>query len=180
MSTVTGLLTLEDFLALPEEKPALELIDGEVCRKPVPKESHSYAQLGIIKALLTDPHTAPGHIRPELGISFPSELAGNHRVPDVVYFLPDRRPSHPYPLLAPDLAVEIRSEGQGLDLVRKRLSFLRERGTRCTLLVDPATRTVEVHDDGRTWIAHEGERVTLSGLDGFSFLVDGLFEQDLP
>ena len=178
MSTATGLLTLEDFLALPEEKPALELVDGEVCRKPVPKESHSYAQLEIIKALLIDPHTAPGHIRPELGISFPSELVGNHRVPDVIYFRPGRRPSHPYPLVAPDLAVEIRSEGQGLELVRKRLAFLRAQGTRCTLLIDPLTRSVEVHDDGRTWTAHEGEQVTLTALDGFTFLVDGLFEHD--
>ena len=137
MSTATGLLTLEDFLALPEEKPALELVDGEVCRKPVPKESHSYAQLGIIKALLTDPHTAPGHIRPELGISFPADLIGNHRVPDVVYFRPGRRPSHPYPVVPPDLAIEVRSEGQGLELVRKRLSFPRERGTACTLLRAP-------------------------------------------
>lgn len=178
MATATRLLTLEEFLALPEEKPALELIEGEVCQKPVAKEAHSYAQLGIIRALLLDEQTARGHIRPELGISFPAGLRDNHRVPDVVYYRPERRPPHPYPTEAPDLAVEVRSEGQGMERVRARLAFLRERGTGSTLLVDPQRRLVEVHDGDRSWTAHNGETVTLEQLDAFTFAVGDLFDPE--
>jgi hypothetical protein len=44
------------------------------------------------------------------------------------------------------------------------------------LLIDPITRLVHVHDHGREWTAEPGETVALTGLDGFSFAVSGLFE----
>jgi hypothetical protein len=34
-------LTLEDFLALPETKPASEFIDGKIIQKPMPQGKHS-------------------------------------------------------------------------------------------------------------------------------------------
>jgi Uma2 family endonuclease len=40
MTTATRLMSLAEFHELPEETPAFELIDGEVCRKPTVKEIH--------------------------------------------------------------------------------------------------------------------------------------------
>ncbi len=34
-------LTLETFLAMPDTKPASELIDGEISQKPMPQGEHS-------------------------------------------------------------------------------------------------------------------------------------------
>jgi Uma2 family endonuclease len=34
-------ITLEEFLKLPETKPASEYIDGEIIQKPMPKTRHS-------------------------------------------------------------------------------------------------------------------------------------------
>ena len=81
----------------------------------------------------------------------------------------------PYPDEAPDLAVEVLSEGQSRRAMRERLAFLREHGVPATLLVDPEAETVHVHDNGREWVANAGETVEMPGLDGFSFAVVDLF-----
>ncbi len=41
----TKLLTLDEFLKLPETKPASEYINGEIIPKPMPKGKHSRLQL---------------------------------------------------------------------------------------------------------------------------------------
>jgi Uma2 family endonuclease len=54
-----------------------------------------------------------------------------------------------YPSFAPDLAVEIRSEGQTLGSQREKLAFSRQHGSVATLLVDPERHTIEVQDGDR-------------------------------
>ena len=44
-------VTLEEFLALPEIKPASEYIDGKVIQKPMPKARHSRLQGKLIDAI---------------------------------------------------------------------------------------------------------------------------------
>ncbi|MFN6567014.1 Uma2 family endonuclease [Dendronalium sp. ChiSLP03b] len=44
MSATTSQLTLEEFLKLPETKPASEYINGEIIQKPMPKGRHSRLQ----------------------------------------------------------------------------------------------------------------------------------------
>ena len=97
-------------------------------------------------------------------------------MPDLAYFRAGRELSKPYPSDPPDLAVEIRSEGETVAQQQARLAFLRAQGTGCTILVDPITRTVHLHDHGREGAAKPGETVTLDGLDGFTFAVAKLFE----
>lgn len=41
-------ITLEEFLKLPETKPASEYIDGKVFKKPMPKTRHSRLQSKLI------------------------------------------------------------------------------------------------------------------------------------
>jgi Uma2 family endonuclease len=40
----SNILTLEEFLHLPETKPASEYIDGKVIQKPMPQAKHSLIQ----------------------------------------------------------------------------------------------------------------------------------------
>jgi Uma2 family endonuclease len=53
-------LTLEEFLTLPEEKPALEFAEGMVTRKVSPKYEHSALQTGLV--LLLDRLTGAGKL----------------------------------------------------------------------------------------------------------------------
>ncbi len=41
MTVATRRFTLEEFLKLPESKPASEYIEGEIIQKPLPKIKHS-------------------------------------------------------------------------------------------------------------------------------------------
>lgn len=178
MTTQTSLMTLDEFLRLPETKPYTELINGVPEQKPVGKQPHSIAQVNLAVLLRLHRATSDGRTLTEQGFRFPRTTLGNLRVPDVCFYLEVHRPDpgEDYPDLPPDLAAEVRSKGQSLLRLRDRLAFLRERGTRCTLLIDPETRTVEVHDGERIWTAGAEDDVTLGYLDGFAFKVRELFE----
>lgn len=176
--TTETLLTLEEFLALPETRPFTELIDGVPCQKPVGSEKHSRAQGNLYFLLRTHARTRRGRSRTELGVQFVRTSRGNFRVPDVVYYLPENvdRSDSKYPARAPDLAAEVMSEGQSRATVRRRLEFLREQGTISTLLIDPEDETVEVHDGESAFTARGDDQVTLAGINGFSFAVRDLFK----
>ena len=177
MTAPSRLMTLAEFLELPETEPYTELIDGELCQKPVGKNRHSAAQGNLFRLLARHPATASGARRPELGFRFPRTSRGNLRVPDVSYYLPGYvpDPDEDYPERAPDLAAEVRSKGQSITPQRERLAFLRSQGTRCTLLIDPEAQTVEVHDGERTALASGDGEVRLEALAGFSFGVAELW-----
>jgi Uma2 family endonuclease len=171
------LLSLDDFLALPETEPASELIDGEVVQKPLTRVKHNRVTRRLARLLDAHPGTADGEWLPEQSLVFRRAGRGNLRIPDLVFFARDRLPANEdYPDEPPDLAVEVRSPGQTLAFLRRKLAFLREQGVDCTLLIDPDARTVEVHD-GERFETHSGSgTVTLASLGGFSFDVDQLFE----
>ena len=49
--TSTKTLTLEEFLKLPETKPASEYINGKVVQKPMPPGKHSKLQGKLVTAI---------------------------------------------------------------------------------------------------------------------------------
>ncbi len=51
MTTTTQPVTLEEFLQLPETKPASEYIKGQVFQKPMPKSRHSRLQGRLMRAI---------------------------------------------------------------------------------------------------------------------------------
>src|SRR5438128_379022 len=89
MATVSKLLTLEEFLKLPEEKPALEYAEGEVTQKVSPQGHHSALQDFLCEFVNR-------FARPlKLARAFPelrSTFAGVSRVPDVSVYLWARLP----------------------------------------------------------------------------------------
>ena len=44
-------LTLDEFLQLPETKPASEYIDGQIIQKPIPQGKHSIVQSELVPAI---------------------------------------------------------------------------------------------------------------------------------
>ncbi|MBA2448367.1 MAG: Uma2 family endonuclease [Chloroflexi bacterium] len=154
-------LTLEEFLALPEEKPALELLDGVVRQKVAPQWLHSRFQYGFAERInrFAEPR--------KLASAFPElrEASGRDSlVPDLAVYRWERIPrtatgrlvnAAPTP---PDIAIEIRSPGQRLgDLIDKCRRYL-THGAQLGFVVDPNGETV-------TRVAPEGSPTTLRGDD---------------
>jgi Uma2 family endonuclease len=92
MSTATQPLTLEEFLKLPESKPASEFINGEIVQKPMPQGEHSRLQFKLCAAVneVAEPQ--------KIAIAFPElrcTFGGDSVVPDVVVFRWERIPVRP-------------------------------------------------------------------------------------
>lgn len=145
MAVLARKLTLEEFLRLPEEKPALEYVDGVVTQKVSPKGRHS--RLQIVLARLLEESAQQGRIAwalPELRTIF----AGNTVVPDVSVYLRERMPVDATGEIAdvfhepPDIAVEIVSPEQSVNGLVRRCLWYVDNGVRVALLVDPADRSV--------------------------------------
>ena len=138
-------LTLEEFLALPEEKPALEYLDGAVTQKMLPERDHSSLQY-VIPARINE----FAHPR-KLAFAFP-ELRTTHSgaslVPDVAVYTWARIPRERSArgtvdvTTPPDIAIEIASPGQGRQKLLDRCRWFVEQGARLALLVDPRHQTV--------------------------------------
>jgi Uma2 family endonuclease len=146
-SRVGQRMTIEEFLKLPEEEPALELIDGIVRQKVAAKPFHGRLQSKfwerLNRALEED----------DLGVAFTEtrfSTGDASPVPDISVYLWDRLPLMPDgtpPMdftIPPDIAVEIVSPDQRIsDLIKKCTGFI-ENGVRVALLVHPDERSVFV------------------------------------
>jgi len=121
-------LTLDEFLKLPEQKPALEYFNGEVTQKASPLPRHSRLQYKF--ANFINDYSEPRRLAlplPELRGTF----AGASRVPDVGVFRWARIPRRPDgqidddQFIPPDIAIEILSPGQSRrDQVEKCRRFV--------------------------------------------------------
>lgn len=180
MTVTSTPLTLEQFLALPEEEPALEYFDGVVTQKVSPKTRHSALQAELIKQI--DQAGIPAkQVRafPELRTTF----AGVSRVPDVAVYRWDRIPRDESGELKddvyqpPDIAIEIVSPGQSVNgLVRRCLWFV-AHGVQVALLVDPVDKSVlAFRSAGRLSTWHGADRIDLTEiLPNFELTVEQLF-----
>ena len=82
--TLSPSVSLEEFLNLPETKPASEYINGEIIQKPMPKGRHSRLQgklCSVINEIVEPSKIA--YAFPELRCTF----GGRSIIPDVTVFL---------------------------------------------------------------------------------------------
>jgi Uma2 family endonuclease len=158
-------LSLEEFLALPDEKPALEYCAGVVTQKVVPLYEHSVLQREIMFALMQQlrPHNLAEAL-PELRTTYD----GRSYVPDICVYRRERlpRPSRPQRVgevfVPPDLAVEIRSPGQRLSALVRKCEWYVEHGVHVALLVDDRDETVRAFRPQRPVdVQRRGERIAL-------------------
>jgi Uma2 family endonuclease len=141
-------ITLEEFLKLPETKPAKEYIDGQIVQKPMPRGKHSTIQTefsttvnGVLK--LQQIARAFSELRCTFG--------GRSIVPDVSVFSWKRIPrdhngevANTFPI-APDWAIEILSPHQSQTKVTKNILHCLNHGTQMGWLIDPDEQTVFVY-----------------------------------
>lgn len=180
MAITSTPLTLEQFLALPEEEPPLEFADGVVSQKVSPKTRHSALQAELVERL--NQRARPGEIArafPELRTTF----AGYSRVPDVAVYRWDRIPRDANGELAddvlepPDIAVEIVSPGQTVNALVRRCLWYVAHQVQVALLVDPVDKSVlAFRPDGRVSAWYGADRIDLSEVvPDFGLTVEQLF-----
>ena len=148
VTTPSKLITLKEFLALPETKPASEYIDGKIIQKPMPQGEHSTIQAELIIALngaLKPPEIARAF--PELRCTF----GGRSTVPDVSVFTYNRIPRQDNGRIAnafniePDWTIEILSPEQSQTKVTKNILHCLDNGTNLGWLIDPKEQSILVY-----------------------------------
>jgi Uma2 family endonuclease len=175
-------MTLEEFLELPEEKPALEFDDGVVTQKAPPQGQHSALQPWICE--LINRQTRPGKLA-KVFSELRTTYGGRSRVPDMAVYRWDRVPVAPDGRIAndfrepPDIAIEIVSPGQGVNqMVLRCISFV-EQGAQAALLVDPDHESVLEVRPGRIPVGHaRGDRIDLADIvPGLTLSVSEIFDE---
>lgn len=138
-------LSLEEFLKLPETKPASEYIDGKIIQKPMPQGKHSVLQTELataINAVLKPQRIARAFT--ELRCTF----GGRSIVPDLSIFRWDRIVRDQNGEVAnsfeinPDWTIEILSPDQNQTKVTKNILHGMNHKTEMGWLIDPAERAI--------------------------------------
>ena len=143
----TAKLILEEFLKLPETKPASEYIDGKIYQKLMPQGKHSTLQVELASAI-----NRVGKVE-KLAYAF-TELrctfAEQSIVPDIAVFEWQNIPLDPNGAIAnrfeiaPDWIIEILSPEQSANKVIRKILFSLKNGTKLGYLIDPEDESITV------------------------------------
>ena len=146
-------ITLADFLALPERKPTLEYVDGQIFEKVMPKGKHSTLQTELsftLNSVLKQKKIAWAFT--ELRCSF-----GNSSiVPDIAVFTWERIPCDENGeiadnfYLAPNWTIEILSPEQSQTKVIKNILYCLNDKTEMGWLIDPQEQSIFVYQPQRS------------------------------
>jgi Uma2 family endonuclease len=177
-------MTLDEFLALPEEKPYLEYEDGVVKQKDVPSDVSPQGDHGSIQAEFVVRFDRAGRQR-RLGKVFSETrfvTPGWSPVPDVSYYRRENiRPRSRHQIgdfhVPPDIAVEIVSPDQAVrELLEKCLRYATV-GVPVSLIVDPDDVSIFVIRPNQQLVVLRGEdRIDLDDIiPGFELTVTELF-----
>lgn len=148
MVLATKKLTLEEFLKLPETKPASEYIDGRIIQKPMPQGKHSKLQGRLVTAInaVVEPR--------QLALAFPElrcTFGGRSLVPDVAVFAWERIPLDENQDVAnvfqaaPDWTIEILSPDQSQTRVTGNILHCLNHGSQLGWLIDPEEKSLLVY-----------------------------------
>jgi len=178
-STHSRAMTLEQFLALPEQEPALEFANGRVTQKVSPLGEHARLQYKFSQLIgdFSEPR--------RLAMAFTeirATFAGRSPVPDIGVYRWSRIPRtadglvETYFRTPPDIAVEIFSPGQVLGDERNKCRWYVANGVAIALFIHHPSRTVTCFTpDGEQRLSGE-DRIDLDAvLPGFTLTVAELF-----
>lgn len=185
------LLSLEDFLALPEGDIIYELVDGRAIPKTKspemsPKRFHSRLQPAIwllIERWCTAANCPlPGLAYTEWAIALQRHGVDWVPVPGVSFLSTDRLSAtliadEACPV-APELAVEIISLGQTFGEMAEKATDYIAAGVLRVWIVDPVARTMTVFAPNMLPVTHRGDRLYRDPLfSGLEFTVEQIFQE---
>lgn len=164
VKTPDRVLTLEEFLQLPETEPASEYIDGRIIQKPMPQGEHSAIQTELAPAINSV-------LKPKQIARAFSELrctfGGRSIVPDISVFtwarIPRKESGGVANLfsIAPDWTIEILSPEQSQTKVTKNILHCLKYKTQMGWLIDPEERSVFVYLPDRATAFYDEPEVQL-------------------
>lgn len=165
VATPAKLLTLEEFLCLPEVKPASEYIERKITQKPMPKGKHSLLQMELVSYINNALRKSGVAIAfPELRCTF----GGHSIVPDVVILktediLKDEQGEIVNDFnLAPSWMIEILSPDQSTTPVITKILHGLQHGTEVGWLIDPAEKTIFVyHSQNQVEMVNDSSQVLI-------------------
>lgn len=143
-------LTLNEFLTLPETKPAQEYHNGEISQKPMPQGKHSKLQTTLVSRInqLAEPsQLAYGFT--ELRCTF----AGRSIVPDISVFQWQHIPLNKNGEILdkieipPDWIIEILSPEQSSLKIIEKISFTIKNGCQLGWLIAPSEKVVMIFEN---------------------------------
>ncbi|MGV2830206.1 Uma2 family endonuclease [Myxosarcina sp. GI1(2024)] len=176
----TSALTLEEFLELPETKPASEYIDGKIQQKPMPQGKHSTLQIELASAI-----NQAGKAK-KLAYAF-TELrctfVGRSIVPDIAVFEWQNIPLDNNGQIAnrfeiaPDWTIEILSPEQSANRVIRKILFCLQNGTKLGYLVDTVDESVTVFQPNQLPEIKEKQDIlpVLNVLQNWQLIVEDIF-----
>ncbi|MUL34918.1 Uma2 family endonuclease [Gloeocapsopsis dulcis] len=151
-------LTLEEFLRLPETKPASEYINGQIIQKPMPQGKHSTIQGELVTSINTIAKEKKiAKAFPELRCTF----GGRSIVPDIAVFSWERIPVDENGdvanvfAAAPDWTIEILSPDQSPTKVIGNILHCLTHNCKFGWLITPDERSVIVYPLGKQPIYFE-------------------------
>jgi Uma2 family endonuclease len=170
VKTPTKLLTLEEFLTLPETKPATEFIQGKTRQKPMPQGEHSRLQsklCSVINNITEDAKIA--YAFSELRCTFGETSI----IPDVSVFRWSRIPITSSGKIAnrfeihPNWSIEILSPHQSSTKVLGNLLHCSQYGTELGWLIDPQEESIlVVFPEQKVQLFRENQQLPiLTGID---------------
>jgi Uma2 family endonuclease len=182
MTTATQTSTLEEFLSLPETKPASEFINGKISQKSMPQGEHSRLQSKLVTTINEVTESSRiAYAFPELRCVF----GGRAIVPDISVFRWDRIPKTASGKIAnrfetyPDWAIEILSPEQSQTEVLGKLLICSSAGSELGWLINPfdeailviiPVRQVDIFQGDRTLPVLDKVNLTLTANEIFAWL----------
>jgi len=179
LSKPTNTLSLEEFLALPETKPASEYINGEIYQKPMPQGKHSRLATKLA-AMIND------RGEPDFLVSAFCELrckfGGRAIVPDIVVLEWDHiiidEENEPINKIEipPDWIIEILSPEQSSILIIDKIDFALKHGSKLGWLIAPEEKRI-LTSQGNGFIYHQETDIlpVLDILDNWQLSVQDIF-----
>ena len=178
-----GTATQQDVLACDKgEKRLCELVDGVLVEKAM---GYYESRVATVLLSLLEAYCQEHDIGIVLGADATTALGpGLVRLPDVSFVSRRRLPAgkiprEPIPVLAPDLAVEVISQGNTPEEMDRKLREYFEAGVKLVWYVYPQTRTVRVYI-GPEDVLELREDQTLDGSDvlpGFTVQIRDWFQR---
>jgi len=172
-------MTVEDLLNLPDDDLRHELVKGELLTMTPPKCEHGRIVANLIFILAAHVRARDlGEVWADSGFHLESN-PDTVIAPDVSFTAKDQLVNRPdgYIRRPPDLAIEVRSPGEGRGKVERKSTMWLDFGIRSLWLVNPGKRTVEVcHANGDRKLFHETEELVDETVPGFRVAVSKIFE----
>ncbi|UFP93803.1 Uma2 family endonuclease [Gloeobacter morelensis] len=152
------LLSVQEFLALPETDVTYELVNGEAIPKMSPKLHHSAIQRALL-FLMDNWCQGRGRIEPEWAVMLERSGEGWVPIPDLIYIsyalLPREWMHDEACPLPPELVVEIISPGQTFGLLAAKASDYLAAGVLRVWVVDNLARSITVFFPDRPPVTYQ-------------------------